>query len=307
MPPKFVVGEVLPIGGVVPGVVLGVVPGVVEGVVPGVVLGVVPDVVPVSVLVVGMAAGVLGGHSVLELDGLVVEVLGMVALGLFAEGLAVLMVGELELTDGVVEVTGHGFEEDCAGDCVEVVAEPGLAICVPLLPAGVELDCVPGTTGVGVIAPVCGACAMAMATAKNSTTATSIVRVVINLSWCGLHRWDGRRRLRGCSQSQAAGAQQPGTNGTPVYMFASDWKARCCMRRRKQVRPEHTGDPQVTAFEPEYRGSRRDPEERPARHREEVSDKMLDKTLADSFPTSDPPSSIPDPCADDSLTPKKAA
>ena len=35
--------------------------------------------------------------------------------------------------------------------------------------------------------------------------------------------------------------------------------------------------------------------------REEAREKMLDKTLADSFPTSDPPSSIPDPEADDSL------
>ena len=79
------------------------------------------------------------------------------------------------------------------------------------------------------------------------------------------------------------------------------------MRKTKTARPRHSGDPQVTAFEPEHRGSGRDPEERPAYHRQEVRDKMLDKTLADSFPTSDPPSSIPDPSFDDSLTPKKAA
>jgi len=48
-------------------------------------------------------------------------------------------------------------------------------------------------------------------------------------------------------------------------------------------------------------GSRRDPEERPANCPSELREKMLDKTIADSFPTSDPPSSIPDPCADDSL------
>jgi hypothetical protein len=34
---------------------------------------------------------------------------------------------------------------------------------------------------------------------------------------------------------------------------------------------------------------------------------MLDKTLADSFPTSDPLSSIPDPGAEDSLTPEENA
>ena len=67
------------------------------------------------------------------------------------------------------------------------------------------------------------------------------------------------------------------------------------------------GAPQVTPFEPEYQGSRRDPEERPVRRMHELRDKMLDKTLADSFPTSDPPSSIPDPGAEDSLTPENNA
>jgi hypothetical protein len=53
--------------------------------------------------------------------------------------------------------------------------------------------------------------------------------------------------------------------------------------------------------EHEHLGSRRDPEERPASSQEETREKMLDKTLADSFPTSDPPSSIPDPSEDDSM------
>jgi hypothetical protein len=53
--------------------------------------------------------------------------------------------------------------------------------------------------------------------------------------------------------------------------------------------------------DPESRGSGRDPEERPTTCSRDVREKMLDKTLADSFPSSDPPSSIPDPCADDSL------
>ena len=61
------------------------------------------------------------------------------------------------------------------------------------------------------------------------------------------------------------------------------------------------GSPQVTPDDPEHKGSRRDPEERPAPKSEEVKDKMLDKTLADSFPTSDPPSTIPDPSEDDSF------
>jgi hypothetical protein len=41
----------------------------------------------------------------------------------------------------------------------------------------------------------------------------------------------------------------------------------------------------------------RDPEDRPVAANDEHArrEKNLDKTLADSFPTSDPPSSIPDP------------
>ena len=45
----------------------------------------------------------------------------------------------------------------------------------------------------------------------------------------------------------------------------------------------------------------RDPEDRPITNEQELREKMLDKTLADSFPTSDPPSTIPDPAGEDSL------
>jgi hypothetical protein len=47
----------------------------------------------------------------------------------------------------------------------------------------------------------------------------------------------------------------------------------------------------------------RDPEDRriDEHDKEQKREKSLDKTLADSFPTSDPPSSIPDPGEDDSL------
>jgi hypothetical protein len=50
----------------------------------------------------------------------------------------------------------------------------------------------------------------------------------------------------------------------------------------------------------------RDPEDRlVALAPECIRDKMFDKTIADSFPTSDPPSSIPDPSADDSFATNK--
>jgi hypothetical protein len=61
------------------------------------------------------------------------------------------------------------------------------------------------------------------------------------------------------------------------------------------------GSPQITPNEREHRGSGRDPEERGGKEgetQEQRREKAHDKTLADSFPTSDPPSSIPDPGED---------
>ena len=52
---------------------------------------------------------------------------------------------------------------------------------------------------------------------------------------------------------------------------------------------------------PDKSGVSRDPEDRPTANEHELREKMLDKTLADSFPTSDPPSTIPDPAGEDSL------
>ena len=51
--------------------------------------------------------------------------------------------------------------------------------------------------------------------------------------------------------------------------------------------------------DPERPGSRRDPEERRVDTEHEQREKAHDKTLADSFPTSDPPSTIPDPAEDE--------
>jgi hypothetical protein len=44
----------------------------------------------------------------------------------------------------------------------------------------------------------------------------------------------------------------------------------------------------------------RDPEDRiiDEKSKQEIRDKMLDKTIADTFPASDPPSSLPDPDED---------
>jgi hypothetical protein len=53
------------------------------------------------------------------------------------------------------------------------------------------------------------------------------------------------------------------------------------------------GQPGGTPIEP----GKRDPEDRVVEptDREAIREKMFDKTVADSFPASDPPSSIPDP------------
>jgi hypothetical protein len=52
----------------------------------------------------------------------------------------------------------------------------------------------------------------------------------------------------------------------------------------------------------------RDPEDRliDEQNKHDVREKMLDKTIADTFPASDPPSSIPDP-DDDSFDPEQRA
>jgi hypothetical protein len=69
--------------------------------------------------------------------------------------------------------------------------------------------------------------------------------------------------------------------------------------------PKTQGSPQITPNEREHSGSRRDPEERPCIESEtqdekrQLRERAHDKTLADSFPTSDPPSSIPDPSEED--------
>lgn len=62
--------------------------------------------------------------------------------------------------------------------------------------------------------------------------------------------------------------------------------------------------PQVTPNTPDPANSanlNRDPEDRPTTEEQSVREKMMDKTLADSYPCSDAPSSIPDPGAEDSL------
>ncbi len=61
------------------------------------------------------------------------------------------------------------------------------------------------------------------------------------------------------------------------------------------MKPSHDEVPEKTDKRP------RDPEDRPVapEDEQEQREKMHDKTLADSFPTSDPPSTIPDPAEDE--------
>ncbi len=82
-------------------------------------------------------------------------------------------------------------------------------------------------------------------------------------------------------------------------------RAELAARIRKELEPASASHREATCIPGEtggglkldrdHLGSRRDPEERPAHHASARREKMFDKTLADSFPTSDPPSSIPDP------------
>jgi hypothetical protein len=54
--------------------------------------------------------------------------------------------------------------------------------------------------------------------------------------------------------------------------------------------------------DPAHGNTGRHPEDRTVNkgREQELREKMMDKTLADSYPASDPPSSIPDPAEDDS-------
>jgi hypothetical protein len=96
---------------------------------------------------------------------------------------------------------------------------------------------------------------------------------------------------------------------TMIGINSDDDRLELRDRLQKELEPaaterHHTAIPGETGdgakLDREHVGSRRDPEERPSMSNDETREKMLDKTLADSFPTSDPPSSIPDP-ADDSM------
>jgi len=62
-------------------------------------------------------------------------------------------------------------------------------------------------------------------------------------------------------------------------------------------------DPNAAIPDPACEITGRDPEDREVhrKHEKSVREKMMDKTLADSYPASDPPSSIPDPGEDDSM------
>ena len=316
MPPMFVVGDVLPIGGVVPVVVFGVVPGVVFGVVPDVVLGVMPDVALVGATVgeAGVAAPrellvAVPGVTVGDVDGVHrPEVVGVVVLLPTDVLPMVLPVGFVDVL-GVVEATGHGDAPVVAACGVGDVAGLIVLGAMPLFPVlpGLALPVVEG-----VLAPPvevgADVCATAVAAAKHTTVTKISADLLMEFS-SGLHSWDGETGRRGCSRGPAR-KQHAGNLGalklSPRAAAHLKWgHARCGMRKRKAAGPQHRGDPQVTPFEPESPGSRRDPEERPVRRADEIRDKMLDKTLADSFPTSDPPSSIPDPSADDSMAPEK--
>lgn len=69
-------------------------------------------------------------------------------------------------------------------------------------------------------------------------------------------------------------------------------------RRQEQLPHEVSLSMEVHAVAGSHRG--RDPEDRPVDETSlgEIRDKMFDKTLADSFPASDPPSTLPDPSQD---------
>ena len=65
---------------------------------------------------------------------------------------------------------------------------------------------------------------------------------------------------------------------------------------------EKEQDNSCATKDPAHGKTGRNPEDREVNEKaqQELREKMMDKTLADSYPASDPPSSIPDPAEDDS-------
>ena len=187
-----VTGVVPPTGGVVPGVVLGVVPGVVLGVVPGVVLGVVLGVV------VGVAP-VVGGHTRVVADGLMVvlpvEVPGEVVLLIVpvvvpVEGVIVPVelgdVAQIPLCIGLVVVVdvGDGVVPDCAGlvdgKLLFVVGMDGVVPWTDEFPVAVPGAVVVGIAGVVPPAPV--VCAAAIPTQRHTAAVSESKRVIMRIS-----------------------------------------------------------------------------------------------------------------------------
>lgn len=187
MPPMLVVGVVLPIGGVVPVVVLGVVPEVVPGVVPVVVLvaPIVDEVPGVVVLGIVDAPGVTVGdvdgvHSPELVDAELLEVDVPVPTD---EVPIVLPVGFLDVL-GVVELIGQGVDV-CGvawelGDAVGLIVLEGAMPPLPVVP-GVAL---PVAEGVLLPPVVAGAevCATAIAAAKQTTVTRIRTALLIEFS-----------------------------------------------------------------------------------------------------------------------------
>ena len=71
------------------------------------------------------------------------------------------------------------------------------------------------------------------------------------------------------------------------------------MRRLEHQTEQVISTAEELKHDHERPGSGRDPEDRPVHCADEIKEKTLDKTIADSFPTSDPPSSIPNPSCDE--------
>ena len=89
-------------------------------------------------------------------------------------------------------------------------------------------------------------------------------------------------------------AQQPERNASP---------SNANLKTRGDAAAKPKCDPNAAIPDPACEITGRDPEDREVhrKHEKSVREKMMDKTLADSYPASDPPSSIPDPGEDDSM------
>jgi len=121
-----------------------------------------------------------------------------------------------------------------------------------------------------------------------------VVHAILNVGATGLFLASCLARRKGDSRSRARGLA---LLGYAVVSASAHLGGNLVYEHKVGVQGSAKENDYETGSAKRGEQQARDPEDRPVPHDDERAqrERSLDKTLADSFPTSDPPSSIPDP------------